>query len=169
MTLAACRFFLNRQDYDEEVAHYADTVLQTVLPTVIQANDNSRGTVRSRSGVALPPYLVLERGMPLTEWSLQPRRSVEAVVMVEAVLELIARLHAAGRIHRDLVRSGRQLGVFHCCQDGQVLVATRTKLSCVTAQLDPAICVCRSQTMSSISCAALSGVCWTWVSLQWQV
>lgn len=41
--------------------------------------------------------------MTLREWQMNTkRRTMEAAVMVEALAELLAHLHSAGRVHRDI-------------------------------------------------------------------
>ena len=55
------------------MALYRDPVLKQVLPDLIRANDNANCSVRSRSGVPFPPYLVLERGVTLRTWAAQDR------------------------------------------------------------------------------------------------
>ena len=71
---------------------------------MIQASDNTNGAAQSRNGFVFPPYIVLERGIPLTEWAGKPRRPMETIVMVEVLAELLGILHKSGRVHRDLVR-----------------------------------------------------------------
>ena len=53
-------------------------------------------------GYVFPPHIVLERGVTLTAWLAQTRRHSEALAMLEQLAELLATLHAAGRVHRDL-------------------------------------------------------------------
>ena len=98
----AIKVFLQRTDFDEETRHYCDPVLKQLLPPLLHANDNVNGAVCSRNGFVFPPFIVLERGIPLYEWAQQPRRQMESIVMVEALAELLATLHCAGRVHRDL-------------------------------------------------------------------
>ena len=98
----AIKVFCERRDFDEEVAQYQDPVLRRVLPDLIHASDNADGSAVSANGFAFPPYLVLERGMPLKEWLGRQRRAMEVAVMVEALAELLATLHGALRIHRDV-------------------------------------------------------------------
>ena len=64
MPLVVCRFFLKATDFDEEIGHYTDPVLQKVLPQLVFATNNADGAVRSRSGYRFPPMLILERGAP---------------------------------------------------------------------------------------------------------
>ena len=86
----------------QEARHYRDPVLRQVLPPLLHASENADGAARSRAGVPFPPFIVLERGIPLFEWAQQPRRQMESIVMVEALAELLATLHESGRVHRDL-------------------------------------------------------------------
>jgi hypothetical protein len=52
------RFFLVRNEFEEEAALYRNPVLQKVLPEIKHANANADSTVRSQSGYAFPPYFV---------------------------------------------------------------------------------------------------------------
>ena len=96
------RFFLHKADFESEVNLYRDPLLRQVLPGILYASDNATHAARSRSGYALPPFFVLERGMTLHAWVQQPRGFFEASVMVEHVARLLHTLHSAGRVHRDL-------------------------------------------------------------------
>ena len=55
------------------------------------------------SGFAFPPYLVLERGITLDKWTGEgPRKFGEILSFCDHLAELLATLHAAGKVHRDL-------------------------------------------------------------------
>ena len=58
--------------------------------------------MRSRRGYPFPSFIVLERGETLRQWSVRPRKLVEAAVMVEALADLLKELHSCDRVHRDL-------------------------------------------------------------------
>jgi tRNA A-37 threonylcarbamoyl transferase component Bud32 len=45
---------------------------------------------------------LLERGVTLAAWAKQERNFFEISTMVERVAQLLAALHEAGRVHRDL-------------------------------------------------------------------
>jgi hypothetical protein len=59
------------------VAQYRDPVLRQCLPLLEYASENTDGAVRSKRGFVLPPFLVIERGMTLTEWMMQARGGME--------------------------------------------------------------------------------------------
>lgn len=125
---SARRFFHDPAEYNEELALYNDAVLRAVLPGVLHASDNAAGAVRSRSGHHFPPFLVLERGVTLAAWGarernffevhaacsrfcaaslhearpLQGHACVQVATMVDSVARMLAALHAAGRVHRDV-------------------------------------------------------------------
>lgn len=63
---------------------------------------NADGAVRSASGMPLPPFIVLERGVTLTEWARHERKAMQVIGMVEAVADLLVALHGSGRVHRDV-------------------------------------------------------------------
>lgn len=54
------------------------------------------------SGLPFPPHIVLERGITVDAWLERPRRYSEVLTMLEHLAELLAVLHASGRVHRDL-------------------------------------------------------------------
>ena len=97
-----CRLFTDTQAFERERAEYSDPLLRSVLPTLHEASDNTDGAARSATGALFPPYMVLERGMPLADWMRQPRGHLEVAVMVQALAALLARLHGAQRVHRDV-------------------------------------------------------------------
>ena len=51
---------------------------------------------------AFPPYLVMERGISLTEWLVTPRSGPAILNMFFDVARQLVRLHRAGHVHRDL-------------------------------------------------------------------
>ena len=63
--LTLCRFFHQRHEYEREAALYRDPVLSKLLPELLEATGNDDSAVRSRSGLPLPPFMVLERGASL--------------------------------------------------------------------------------------------------------
>jgi serine/threonine protein kinase len=73
-----------------------------VLPQMLHYSDNSNGAMRSARGYQFPPFVVLERGLPLTNWLRARRHMMEAVGMVEALAALLATLHAKSKVHRDI-------------------------------------------------------------------
>ena len=109
------RFFHNAQEFVEELALYRDPVLQQALPQLIHASDNAGSAVRSRSGYAFPPFVVLERGLTLKEWVKQERSFGEIMSMVEHLAHLLNVLHTSGRVHRDL----KPLNILYLLQSTQ--------------------------------------------------
>ena len=97
-----CRLFYSRAEFEEEVALYRDPALACIMPDLLHADNNNAGTVRSRSGYAFPPFLVIERGTTLLTWLAEQRNFFEVSTMVEALARLLDSLHAAGYVHRDV-------------------------------------------------------------------
>ena len=97
-----CRFFFELKEFEDESGLYRHPILSQVLPSVLHADSNTAGKVVSRSGYAFPPFIVLERGMTLTEWCQQKRGFFEVSRMVESLANLLATLHGAGFVHRDI-------------------------------------------------------------------
>ena len=52
-------------------------MLKLCLPNLVYASTNADGAVRSARGFVFPPFLVIERGMPLKDWMLQSRNAME--------------------------------------------------------------------------------------------
>lgn len=94
--------YLNRNEFEEEVALYRTPALASIMPDLLHASDNATGAVRSRSGYHFPPFLVLERGTTLKKWLDEDRNFFEVTAMVEALARLLSSLHAAGYVHRDV-------------------------------------------------------------------
>ena len=98
-----CRFFFKPEEFEEELALYSDPVLSKALPTVRFSSDNRDCSARSRSGFVFPPFIVLERGVTLAKWAAERQRTAASVVlMMEEVGKLLAGLHDAGLVHRDI-------------------------------------------------------------------
>jgi serine/threonine protein kinase len=97
-----CRFFRWRSEFDQKVALYNDPVLRSTLPDLLRADDNASGVTQSKSGYVFPPWLVLERGTTLADWVRRPRGYGEVLTMVESLARMLATLHAAELVHRDL-------------------------------------------------------------------
>jgi serine/threonine protein kinase len=94
--------FMDRDEFEEEVALYRMPALAIIMPPLFHADDNAAGAVRSRSGYTFPPFLVLERGTTLRQWLQEDRNFFEVTTMVEALARLLDSLHAAGYVHRDV-------------------------------------------------------------------
>jgi hypothetical protein len=117
-TQTACarrRLFHRRDEFEAEVALYRNPVLRRVLPELRRASDNGDGAVRSRSGYVFPPFFILERGITLREWRQQERGRHEVSIMVEQVAQLLAVLHAASYVHRD-IKGDNMLYLLHSMQ-----------------------------------------------------
>ena len=94
--------FLEQDEFEEEVALYRDPALARIMPDLLYATDNASGAIRSQSGYAFPPFLVLERGTTLRTWLQEERNFFEVTTMVEAIARLLDSLHTAGYVHRDV-------------------------------------------------------------------
>ena len=81
---------------------YGNPAVRATLPELYVASANSDGAVRARSGYVFPPFFVTERGITLAEWVQQGRDALAVLGMCKEVAELLATLHAAGQVHRDI-------------------------------------------------------------------
>ena len=115
------RFYHDGNEFEEEVALYRDPVLRAVLPAILHANDNANGDIRSQSGYAFPPFMVLERGITMREWVKSGRNFFEVSTMVDSLCTMLDTLHSSGRMHRDL-----KPGALHrlSCRRGLQTIAT---------------------------------------------
>ena len=67
-----------------------------------QASSLGNRTALACSGYVFPPYIILERGVTCEAWLQQPRRFSEHLTLLEQAAELLAKLHALGRVHCDI-------------------------------------------------------------------
>ena len=63
----AIKFFLRPEDYAVEQRLYQDPQISRTLPDLVYASDNADQSVRSKSGMPFPPFMVMERGASLSE------------------------------------------------------------------------------------------------------
>ena len=98
------RFFNRVQDYRIEEELYGDAAAKAVLPQLFASSANEDGAACSRGGYRFPPFLVMERGMTLTEWLSQgaSRTPLAVLSMFADCATLLTTLHAHGHVHRDL-------------------------------------------------------------------
>ena len=81
---------------------YRDPALQSIVPELFAGSENGDSQCRARNGYVFPPFLVMERGMTLAEWVQQEPEALSVLSMFKACAALLARLHAAGQVHRDI-------------------------------------------------------------------
>lgn len=62
LACTTCRFYHQHEEFKREMALYQDPLLKALLPELLEVIDNADGAVRSRSGLAFPPFAALERG-----------------------------------------------------------------------------------------------------------
>ena len=99
----ALQFFdQDRAGYECERALYRHPQIHDTLPPIHGGADNADGAVQSPSGFVYPPFLVLERGVSLSEWLTLQRSSLAVLNMFFDVAKQLVRLHRAGHVHRDL-------------------------------------------------------------------
>jgi hypothetical protein len=83
-----------------------------MMPATHEVYDNADGALRGPGGYAFPPFIVIERGEPLDEWTVRMRRDagsaggeIELVSVFQTLVNVSRRLlmlHEAGYVHRDL-------------------------------------------------------------------
>ena len=97
-----CRFFVDHTAFDCESAFYEQETYRACLPGLVRAASNADGAVASPDGYPFPPFMVLDRGVTLSQWLDDPRSPGAILVMAAEVLELLVTLHASGMVHRDI-------------------------------------------------------------------
>jgi hypothetical protein len=102
----AIKFFVKGlPEYEEEVGLYERAELRNLLPELLMHSDNADGSQCSRSGYPWPPFMVVERGVTLTDWltnAKMHRSYPEILHMFQQVSALLDGLHKAGFVHRDI-------------------------------------------------------------------
>lgn len=142
----AVKMFIEASAFEMEAEHYRDPVLAKCLPPLIYATGNQDGTERSVDGqFALPPFMVIERGLSLEEWrGGAQRRPVEVLALIESAASLLQTLHDNARVHRDIKPDNllflttsatwRLMDMGICMQTG-----TRAKAMCTPAYAPPEV------------------------------
>jgi hypothetical protein len=82
----AIKCFSKRSEYDMEVNIYkrCGPELQRLMPKVIQFQPNEDGSICDPFGTPMPPYIVLERGESLREFS--RKRQVNTISTAKLLL-----------------------------------------------------------------------------------
>lgn len=79
---------------------YRSAAIKAALPPL--SDSNGPQSVSSQAGFCFPAFLVMERGLTLSEWLYTEPTPLGILCMFGECAALLATLHAAGRIHRDL-------------------------------------------------------------------
>lgn len=65
----ALKFFISKSAFDAEGELYRDPVLGPLLPKIEGLSGNEGGEVGDAHGTPLPPFIAMEKGEALDEWS----------------------------------------------------------------------------------------------------
>eukprot|EP00892_Ulva_mutabilis_P004417 jgi/Ulvmu1/2347/UM013_0195.1 len=99
----ALKFFISRPSFDAESRFYTDSPLGKLLPRLEGLCDNLDGAVQDAQGNPLPPFVIMERGESLDEWSRRRKPDMWAAMPVLAnIAKRLEDMHNAGYAHRDL-------------------------------------------------------------------
>ena len=82
---------------------YRNTALSATLPKVLYATANAHGQAHSYRGYVFPPFMVLERGMTLTDWKQQERSVFDIIAMVRFCSWKVLSGHCCNRAARNNV------------------------------------------------------------------
>lgn len=63
------KFYLDRAAFRRERELYVLPELRCTMPTILAIEDNSNGNDATPYGYAFPPFVIIERGQSLAEWS----------------------------------------------------------------------------------------------------
>ena len=76
----AVKFFLARGAFERELGYYQSAKLRDILVPVVHFDGNQNGTVRSSSGYAFPPFIVVERGEVRARLRLRCTRGARSLI-----------------------------------------------------------------------------------------
>ena len=62
----AIKFYIEQDAFRQEQDIYSEAALQSILPPVAAMFGNEDGSMRDSHGVAVPPFVVVEKGAPLS-------------------------------------------------------------------------------------------------------
>jgi hypothetical protein len=82
----AIKFFALREAFHIEMQMYADKTLREFLPIPQGIHDNENGEFVDARGIKLPPFIIMEKGESLDDWSKRKRPNVFAATPVRALL-----------------------------------------------------------------------------------
>ena len=68
-TQAAIKFYMDKSAFQRERALYNEAQLKPVMPATLAAEDNASGTISTPYGYTFPPFVIIECGQSLNEWS----------------------------------------------------------------------------------------------------
>jgi hypothetical protein len=81
----AIKFFILKESFDVEKVMYAEKTLKEFLPQPAAICDNESGEAVDARGTPLPPFIVMEKGESLDEWSQRRKPSVFAATPVSSL------------------------------------------------------------------------------------
>ena len=65
----AIKFYLDRSAFQRERELYSEVQLKSVMPATLAAEANTAGTTCTPYGYTFPPFVIIECGQSLDEWS----------------------------------------------------------------------------------------------------
>ena len=66
---AAIKFYMDKSAFERERALYTEAELKSVMPATLAAEDNASGAISTPYGYTFPPFVIIECGQSLDEWS----------------------------------------------------------------------------------------------------
>eukprot|EP00892_Ulva_mutabilis_P001147 jgi/Ulvmu1/11032/UM007_0212.1 len=99
----ALKFFVSPNAFDRERRLYGDPTLGVLLPRLGRVCPNDDGAITDAFGEPLPPFIVMEKGEALDEWSRRAKPDLfQSVAMLANIAKRLEYLHSHGFVHRDL-------------------------------------------------------------------
>ena len=66
---AAIKFYLHREAFERERELYTESQLKAMMPATLAVEDNATGEHQTPYGYVFPPFVIIECGQSLDEWS----------------------------------------------------------------------------------------------------
>ena len=66
---AAIKFYMDRLAFQRERDLYQDSALKTMMPATLAIDENQSQQCRTPYGYVFPPFVIIECGQSLDEWS----------------------------------------------------------------------------------------------------
>jgi hypothetical protein len=96
------KFFAAHDDFASYMATSNLRANAVVMPSRHRAFANDEALYRSPDGFVFPPFIMLERGVPLGAWRTAPHTVKDVAGMLFDVANHLMSLHSQGRVHARL-------------------------------------------------------------------
>jgi serine/threonine protein kinase len=166
------KFFPDREAYDAYMSLHSVQAVSVTMPLRHRTFTNDESIYRSPSGFIFPPFVILEKGLPLDEWRSKPQSMGEAMTMFSDLASHLLALHNQNTVYRDftpknivLMRSNsswRLLRVERCAKKGVHFCLLASVVIAIRQPLAPdslAVAYPPGQILRNLSLANAAGEC----------